>query len=156
MPKISAIIHAQNDERRIGRALESLRACDQVIVVDHGSSDATAKVAREYGATVMSGVPGVEPGAYIMDAHHDWILCVLPNESLTEGLEASLFEWREGEPDEVVGYRVEVREEVGGGWQSLGPQLRLVNRQRMNWQGKLPPNEEAPGLQGEVMRFAKP
>ena len=33
MPKITALIHASNNERCLGRALDSLRPCDEVIVV---------------------------------------------------------------------------------------------------------------------------
>ena len=43
MPKISALIHAHNDGLRIGRAVESLRCCDQVLVVDHDSTDDTVR-----------------------------------------------------------------------------------------------------------------
>src|SRR5215813_4464897 len=53
--KITALIHAQDNERSLGRALDSLRPCDEVIVVDHGSKHETAKVAREHGAKVISG-----------------------------------------------------------------------------------------------------
>src|SRR5205814_9688252 len=113
MPKISAIIHAENDERRLGRALESLRACDEVVVVDHASKDRTREVAREHGATIRIGVPGVEPGAYIIDLRYDWILCILPTEAVGESLEASLLEWKQHEHDSEcgVGYCVAVREE---------------------------------------------
>ena len=52
---ISVIIPALNEEERIGPALRRLRDCDvaEVIVVDGGSSDGTAKVARAMGATVL-------------------------------------------------------------------------------------------------------
>lgn len=158
MPKISAIIHAKDDAQRLGRALESLRACDQVIVIDHGSADETAKVAREHGATLKHGIPGVEPGAYVVEARYDWVLCLLPNESLGEGLEASLFEWKESEPaEDAIGYCLRVREDTGQGWRALDPEPRLVNRQRINWTGKLPPdNCPGPTLEGELLRFAKP
>ena len=116
MPKISAILHCHNDAQRLGRALESLRACDEVIVVDHSSSDHSAKIAREHGASVKNGVPGVEPGAYVVDARNDWILCLRPNESLGESLEAALFEWKHGEPGEVTGFRVAIRAENRRRW----------------------------------------
>ncbi len=48
MPKISAIIHTHNDAQRIGRALGSLRPCDEVLVIDHSSSDETGKIARDW------------------------------------------------------------------------------------------------------------
>jgi glycosyltransferase involved in cell wall biosynthesis len=159
MPKISAIIHAENDERRLGRALESLRACDEVVVVDHASKDRTREVAREHGATIRIGVPGVEPGAYIIDLRYDWIFCLLPSEAVGESLEASLLEWKQQEhdADRGVGYCVAVREESDGGWRDLPSELRLANRKKINWTDQLPPNN-SPGqkLAGELLRFSKP
>ena len=95
MPKITALIHTRNDALRLGRALESLRPCDEVLVVDDASDDDTVKVAHQYGAYVKTAIPGVTPGAYAMDASYDWVLCIEPNEALSEGLEASLIEWKE-------------------------------------------------------------
>ena len=159
MPKITAILHARNDAARLGRAIESLRPCDEIIVIDHDSNDESGKVAREHGALVKSSIPGVQPGAYVIDARFDWILCLQPCESLTEGLEASLFEWKEqDEPgDDVVGYRFAVRAEQDGGWKNEAPELRLVNRGRLNWPDDLPPNNpKAPELPGDLLRFEHP
>src|SRR5215831_8092529 len=100
MSKLSALIHAHNDERRLARALDSLRPCDEVLVIDHESSDRTAEVAREHGAKVKTYVPGVQPGAYVGDLRHDWVLCLQPDEGLSEALEASLFEWKEKDASE--------------------------------------------------------
>ena len=100
MPKISALLHTHNDGLRLGRALQSLRPCDEVLVVDDWLRRRHAKVARDHGATVRSAIPGVTPGAYVMDASHDWILCLRPNESLSDDLEAALFEWKDQEPEE--------------------------------------------------------
>lgn len=158
MPKISAILHAHNDALRIGRALDSLRPCDEVLVVDHDSADDTVNIARKHGAQVKRGLPGVEPGAYVMDARFDWILCVHPNEALSEGLEASLLEFRERAPEENAGcYNIAVREENGSGWRTLPPETRLANRASLNWTSACPPQQEkAPSLAGELMRFQEP
>jgi glycosyltransferase involved in cell wall biosynthesis len=169
MAKITALVHTHNDAARIGRALESLRACDEVLVVDHASTDDTVKLARDHGAVVKEGVPGVSPGVYAMDAGHDWILCLLPSEAVSEGLEASLFEWkerREETSDQVEEYKpgsaacsvaFQVREETGNGWRELGAHTRLVNRKRVNWTGHLPPDDvNAEILPGHLLRFQKP
>jgi 4,4'-diaponeurosporenoate glycosyltransferase len=54
---ISIIIPARNEEKRIGRLLESLRdqSVDQleIIVVDDASTDDTAQITRSLGATVI-------------------------------------------------------------------------------------------------------
>ncbi len=172
MPKISAIIHTHNDAQRIGRALDSLRPCDEVLVIDHGSSDDTGKIAREHGATVKKAVPGVSAGAYALDARHDWILCLLPGESLSEALEASLYEWkaRQIKDKETVGageggrdkpgpaaYSIAIREESGRGWRLRRPESRLVNRRKVNWAETLPPQDpKAEKIPGELLRFKNP
>ncbi len=157
MPKITALIHTKNDAQRIGRAIESLRPCDEVLIVDHGSEDETRHNARHHGATVITGVPGVDHGTYLVDARHDWILCLRASEALTEGLEAALFEWKEGDAGDVNGYSVPVRVEEENGWTTLPPETRLVNRNRLNWTTDLPPNDpKAPQLHGDLLRFRTP
>ncbi|MBI2677351.1 MAG: glycosyltransferase [Candidatus Koribacter versatilis] len=159
MPKISAIIHTHNDALRIGRALDSLRGCDEVIIVDHGSEDHTRNIARKHGATVKKSLPGVEPGAYMMDARFDWIFCLSPHEALSESLEASLLEFRERPADEEKGtaYNVTLREERGSDWRPLAPETRLANRSCLNWTSEFPPNiAGAPTLTGELLRFEEP
>ncbi|MBC2594459.1 glycosyltransferase [Ruficoccus amylovorans] len=56
---ISVIIPARDEEDAIGRLLDSLHAQSirpgEVIVVDDGSTDRTAAIAREKSATVLSG-----------------------------------------------------------------------------------------------------
>jgi len=157
MQKISALIHAHNDAARLGRAIESLRPCDEVLVIDHDSQDGSAKVAREYGAKVKQHIPGVEPGAYVVDARYDWIFCLRPNEALSDGLEASLNEWKRNDGADGTGYRVGIRAENGSGWEHLAPEMRLVNRTQINWPGELPPTrDDVPQLSGELMRFENP
>jgi glycosyltransferase involved in cell wall biosynthesis len=153
--KITALIHVQDNERSLGRALDSLRPCDEVIVVDHGSQDETVKVAREHGAKVITGVPGVDRGAYAQDARNEWILCLLPQEAVAEELEAALFEWRESEQENAtLGFNVAIREQNGAGWKSLSPEMRLANRKQINWTGDLPPeNPKAPRLGGHILRI---
>src|SRR5688572_10865315 len=101
--KVSALIHSLNDERTLGRTLEVLRACEDIVVVDHGSTDNTIHVARQYGARVIPGVAGVDRGAYAVDCLNDWVLCLLPTETINEGLEAALFEWKQQKHPDTVG-----------------------------------------------------
>lgn len=54
--KISAVIPAYNSEQTIGRAIESVlkqtRPADEIIVIDDGSTDATADTVRAFGDKV--------------------------------------------------------------------------------------------------------
>jgi hypothetical protein len=154
MPGISALIHTCNDERRLGRTLETLRPCDEIVIVDHASEDGTAKVARDYGAKVVAAVTGVQDGAYANDCKNDWVLCLLPTESITETLEATLLEWKSNVFPEgnTAGYAVRIRSSENG--HTLSQELRLVNRTKLNWQGITPESHsDQPVLEGDLLRF---
>src|SRR5947208_774289 len=163
MLRISALLHAKNDAQRIGRALDSLRPCDEVLVIDHDSEDETVKIARDHGAKVKKAVQGVEDGAYAMDTTHDWILCILPCEALSEGLEASLLSWKHDSedndpetPPKVGAFSFPVRRETEHGWKKSAAQTRLVNRQNVNWTSSLPPKTKgAVVLPGDLLHFRK-
>jgi len=51
-PVISAYIITKNEEKNIGRALESIQWMDEIIVLDSGSTDKTVEIAKNYGAHV--------------------------------------------------------------------------------------------------------
>lgn len=156
MPKITALIHAHADAARIGRLLESLRPCDEVLVIAH-AGDETQKLAREHGATVKQGVEGVSAGVHLVDAANDWIFCARPDEALSEALEAALFDWKEKDPGEALAFSVRIREETSSGWKTCPPETRLLNRNRINWTTPLPPYEpSAPVLAGDLLRFRNP
>lgn len=55
MSKITAVIPAYNEAKRIVRTLNQVKPfVDEIIVVDDASSDATASLAKENGATVFT------------------------------------------------------------------------------------------------------
>ncbi len=58
MPSLSIVIRAYNEEAHIGRLLEGIKQqtipFQEVILVDSGSTDATAAIARQFGAKVVS------------------------------------------------------------------------------------------------------
>jgi hypothetical protein len=121
------------------------------------SADDTVKVAKEHGAKVQNAVLGVEKGAYAIDARHDWILCLLPNEALSEGLEASLYTWKDEDHDADTAFSMAIREEASKGWKQLGSETRLVNRTKINWTDALPTNTpDCPQLPGDLLRFHQP
>lgn len=50
---ISAVIIAKNEQEVIGECIESLKWCDEIIVIDSKSTDKTTTIAKEKGATVF-------------------------------------------------------------------------------------------------------
>jgi glycosyltransferase involved in cell wall biosynthesis len=159
MPPITALLHTANDALRIGRALETLRACEEIIVVDHDSSDATLRIAREYGVRILPRRSAADPGTFLESARYNWILCLDPMETISEGLEATLYEWRSAtDVDSAAAFAVSIREETCDGWLDLStPQTRLVPKTWNRWNGRLPADDpSASALEGTILRFILP
>lgn len=156
MPGITALVHTRNDGLRIGRCLETLYPCDEILIVDHGSEDGTLRVAAEYGATIehansSDSDPVMLPGS-------KWVLCLDARESLTESLAASLYEWKTESPAEQSVFSMFLREETADGWiDHPTPQIRLVPPHWNRWQGHFPANDlSARTLEGGLLRFVLP
>ena len=162
MPPITALLHTANDALRLGRTLEMLLPCSEILIVDHHSADATGRVARQYGARIFcAGSPEIA-NLYLDLARHDWILCMKPGESINENLQASLFEWS-ALPDgsdtaDHPGFSVRVREQTGEHWLELpAPETRLIPRGWTLWAGHLPATTpSAVPLAGDLLRFTFP
>jgi len=73
---LSVVIPTLDAESTLPATLAVLGGADEVIVVDGGSADATAAVARTSGATVLSVAPsrGRQLGAGAKSARGDWLL----------------------------------------------------------------------------------
>jgi hypothetical protein len=165
MPPFTALLHTSNDALRLGRTLEMLLPCSETLVVDHHSVDATWRIAREYGARIVAADSHAPANHYLALARLDWILCMQPGESITEALQASLFEWSAlpgrgavgGVVDDIA-FSVFVREQTGKSWLEFPvPETRLIPRNWTRWRGQLPAHEpSAIALEGRLLRFALP
>jgi hypothetical protein len=164
MPPITALLHTKNDALRLGRSLEMLLPCSEILIVDHLSTDATRRIAREYGARIVAADDSTA-NHYLDLARHDWVFCIEPGESITEGLQASLFEWSALPNHQVAGgvagrsaFSVFVREQTGEDWLRLPtPETRLIPRTWTHWRGRFPSLESsATPLEGELLRLALP
>jgi glycosyltransferase involved in cell wall biosynthesis len=153
MPPISAIVHTHNDAQQIGRALESLRACDEVVVFDHGSADGTLAIAREHGARVVNARE-MTPTTAARQAAHSWILVLRPNEAVAELLEAELYELRLLQTVHDQSFAFAILEETKVGWEKRPAETRLVPRGYPKWEGDLPGQDSnSRCLEGFLLRF---
>ncbi len=119
MPAVSAILIARNEESELPRALESLEGvADEIVLVDSGSTDRTAEIARAAGARVFA-----RPFANFADqknyaaaqASNDWVFSLDCDEALTPELRASLLAWKLETPVRS-GYEIERMTNYLGGW----------------------------------------
>jgi glycosyltransferase involved in cell wall biosynthesis len=155
------MLHTSNDALRLGRALETLLPCSEILIVDHHSADATPRVAREYGARIVSADSRTSANSYLDLARHDWIFCLHPAESITEALQASLFEWSTLPTSAIAhapAFSVLGREQIIEAWRDFpAPETRLIPRSWALWRGQLPRHQpSAIALEGRLLRFIFP
>ena len=142
MVKISATIITFNEERNIVRAIESLRCCDEIVVVDAGSNDRTVELAINLGARVIenpwTGFSSQKNFAS-EKAAYDWILSIDADESLSEALEGEIWQIKKNGP-QYDGYTVPRLAQYLGRWilhSGWYPdrKVRLFDRRRARWIG---------------------
>ena len=141
--KISATIITFNEERNVARAIESLRCCDEIVVVDSGSTDRTVEIASKLGARVVEspwrGYAGQKNFASEM-ASHDWILSLDADESLSEALEAEIWQIKKNGPEFDAYTMPRLAQYLGrwilhSGWYP-DRKVRLFDRGRARWVGQ--------------------
>jgi glycosyltransferase involved in cell wall biosynthesis len=141
--KLTATIITYNEERNIARAMESLRCCDEIVVVDSGSSDRTAEIAEKLGARVIESPWGgyARQKNYAAErASHDWILSIDADEALSEALEGEIWHIRKNGP-EYDGYTMPRLAQYLGKWilhSGWYPdrKVRLYDRRKAKWVGE--------------------
>ena len=141
--KISATIIAFNEERNIARVIESLRCCDEILVLDSGSNDRTVELATKHGARVVEASwhgYAAQKNIAAELASHDWILALDADESLSEALEAEIWQIKKAGP-EFEGYTMPRMAQYLGRWilhSGWYPdrKVRLFNRKKARWIGE--------------------
>lgn len=138
LPLTVAII-AYNAASHIGPCLASASFAGEILVVDSGSTDGTAEIARRHGGRVESkewlGF-GRQKQHAVAIASHDWVLCLDADERVTERLALSIREALASRPYKA--YRMARRNRFLGAWLSHGEgypdwTLRLFHRGSASW-----------------------
>jgi glycosyltransferase involved in cell wall biosynthesis len=94
MPSLSVILITKNEAANIRDCLQSVSWADEIIVVDSGSTDDTAGIAREMGARIYlhPDWPGFGPqkNRALAYAGKDWVFSIDADERVTSELRAEL------------------------------------------------------------------
>lgn len=169
--KLSVAIIALNEERNIGRCLESLAGlADEVVVVDSGSTDRTVEICSSHGARVVHqdflGHIEQKNLAWSLTTG-DYVLSLDADEALSPELQNSLLAWksaprlRSGErtspPVPVIAWSMNRLTNYRGHWVRHGGwypdrKVRLARRDAAVWTGENPHDRLEPA--GEVARLA--
>jgi glycosyltransferase involved in cell wall biosynthesis len=139
--KVSTLVLTQNEAANLPRCLGALFWCDDILVVDSGSTDNTVEIAEKFGARVLvrpfddfalQRNFGLEEGKL----RHEWVLHLDADEVVTDAFIKHLVTL-EPLPD-VHGYRIPSKIMFGDKWlrrAGMYPtyQVRLGRRDRLRF-----------------------
>ena len=161
---VSAVVITLNEEANIQRCLESMAFCAERLVVDSGSTDETVGIARRLGAKVIHqpwlGF-GKQKQFGVMQASHDWVLCLDADEWLSDELAESIKALFKTSPGGRI-YQFARRDYFLGRWLGHGgyPEFspRLFHRNHARWSDDMVhetviTKEPAGTCNGDLMHF---
>lgn len=116
---ISAFVATHNEERQIRRCLESVKWCDEIVVVDDNSTDRTKEICREYTSRVFNrkwdGYAS-QKGFAMEQTTNDWVLLMDSDEELSPALIDEIRAEFEKIPNGICGYEMPRRVFYLGRW----------------------------------------
>lgn len=146
MAKLSVVIITFNEEKNIGRCLESVKSvADEIIVVDSISTDKTKEIALSQGAIVIDQpfLGYIEQKNFALSkANNLHVLSLDADEALSEELSRSIIEEKtKGFPKDA--YSMNRLQYYCGKWIRHGVyypdrKIRLVNQKKAKWGGVNP------------------
>lgn len=101
--QFTGVVVTYNEEKHLAECLSHLAFCDELIVIDLGSTDRCVQIAHQYNATVVTHervliVEFLHQKAMEM-AKYDWIILVDPDEIFPEGIATVLRSMIASEPN---------------------------------------------------------
>jgi glycosyltransferase involved in cell wall biosynthesis len=143
---ISGCVISYQEADRIADCIRSLSFCDEVVVVDSGSTDGTREIASELGARVVLNQPF--PGHRqqkqfaIEQAAHDLVFCLDADERCTKPLQLAIRELQ-ASGFAADGYEMPRHNHYLGrilkhGLHVPDRKLRLFDRRKGQWGGRNP------------------
>lgn len=159
---ISAVVIAKDEEKMLPFCLKKLGWVDEIVVIDNGSSDATAKIAKAQGARVVAYPSGKNYSELRIkgreEAKSDWILYIDADERVTKELKKEIKEIISSN-NALGAYAIPRRNFVlghelrhGGFWPDY--QKRLFRKADLRlWKGEV---HEEPDYKGDLGKLKNP
>ncbi|MFH1479057.1 MAG: glycosyltransferase family 2 protein [Candidatus Omnitrophota bacterium] len=158
--KITAVIIAKNEEKRIIPCLESIKWCDEMVVIDDMSTDDTHSICRRFKARLIAHPLNEDYAAQrnigIENSNSEWILQLDADERVSSGLKndiKSILSKGSG----FSAYRITRRNYfLGkfmkyGGWQEK--QTKLFRKKSAKYVGRIHEQLKIDGKVGELSSY---
>ena len=166
--KISVIILTKNEEPVVKDCLESVKWADEIVVVDHGSTDKTLEIVKKFGVKKIVRAPensnfSDRRNSGAEEASGEWLLYVDADEKTTPDLREEILEviqrynnatMKQSFPAYAIPRKNIRLTKVlyhGGWWPDYV--LRLMKKDKLvRWEGEL---HEQPKIDGRVGKLKK-
>lgn len=153
---ITAIIITKNNEDLIADCIDSVAFCDEVLVIDDGSTDKTPDIAAYKNARVISYSTGsfAEKRNFgLQKAKYEWIFYIDADERVDKKLESAIKEQIEKRKNDFVAFRVNRKNFYLGNheWPTIEHLERLFKKKHLKeWVGALHETAKVDGAIGEL------
>lgn len=150
---LSVVIIAKNAENDIADALSSVKFCNEIIVIDSGSTDKTVDIAKKMGAKVFATQVKDYASARnfgLQKTKGNWIFYIDADERVTEELKKEIELGIENRESGIVAYKVKRKNFYYGNheWPFIEKLERLFRKKNLKeWYGEL---HESPRVDGEI------
>lgn len=118
--KISAVISAYNEEKKIKDCLDSLKWVDEIIFVDNNSTDNTLEIAKSYTSKIYKRennlMLNVNKNFGFTKATGDWILYLDADERVTPELKEEILSACNSQNSNINGFYVPRKNMIFGKW----------------------------------------
>lgn len=157
---ISAVILAKNEEKNLQECLESVKWCDEVILIDDNSIDRTLEIAKKLGAKIFTHSLNNDFAAQrnfgLEKVMGEWVLFVDADERISPELKKEIMEAIK--KTNVNGFYLKRQDFFGGRWLKHGETanvrlLRLGRRGKGKFERKV---HEAWEIKGEIWELKNP
>lgn len=165
---ISAVVLTKNEEENIKECLKTLEWCDEVLVIDDGSSDKTREISRKLGARVikheLKGDFAQQRNFGLKAAKHDWVFFVDADERVSQELVEEIRKETQENPS-FTGFYLKRIDFFANQWLKHGEIgrlriLRLAKKGEGEWQREVDEKWEISGktktLKNPLLHYAHP
>lgn len=167
MLQISAVIITFNEEKNIGRCLDSIKdIVDDIVVVDSFSSDATQSICEKHKVNFIQrkweGYSETKNFAN-KQAKYPWVLSLDADEALSDELKKIILNLKSGAELKTCSFNRLTN--YCGSWVKHSnwypdKKIRLFNRDKIEWKGviheelTLPPNETIHHFKEDILHYS--
>ena len=157
---ISAVVLAKDEEKNLPQCLESIKWCNEIVVIDDNSTDKTPEIAKKYGAKVFTHLLNnnfaQQHNFALRQAKSEWVLFVDADEVVSPELKKEIQE--ETKTNQYDGFYFKRQDFFGGRALKHGETanvrlLRLGRRGKGEWQREV---HEVWDIKGNINKLKNP